>query len=124
MMSPEQSNRASGAAIGFVSAVVFFVVLTAIVRFCINVPPVDIDRGAERAKALATIRANEEKSLTTVGWADQSRGIVRLPIDQAIQQSAAAWQANGPQARADLNARADKAAAPAPVAPPKPSAFE
>jgi hypothetical protein len=124
MMSPEQSNRASGAAIGFVFAVVFFVILTAVVRFSINVPPVDVDRGAERAKALATIRANEEKSLTTLGWADQSRGIVRIPIDQAIQQAAAAWQANGAQARADLNARAEKAAAPAPAAPPKPSAFE
>ena len=122
-MSPEQSNRASGAAIGFASAVVFFVILTAIARFSINVPPIDVDRGAERAKALATIRTNEDKSLTTLGWADQSRGLVRIPIDQAIQQAAAAWQ-NPEAARADLTARAEKAAAPAPVAAPKPSAFE
>ena len=122
-MSPEQSNRASGAAIGFISAIVFFVVLTAIARFAISVPPVDADRGAERAKALATIRANEQKSLATLGWQDQSRGIVRLPIDQAIQQAAAAWQ-NPTAARADLTSRAEKAAAPAPVVAPKPSAFE
>ena len=122
-MSPEQSNRASGAALGFISAVVFFVLLTAVARFTIAVPALNVDRSGERSKALATIRANEQKGLTTLDWMDQSRGIVRIPIEQAMQQAAAAWQ-NPTAARADLNARAEKAAAPAPVTPPKPSAFE
>lgn len=123
MMNPEQANRASGAAIGFISAVIFFVLLTVAARFAITVPARNADRSAERSKALATIRANEQKALTTLDWMDQSRGIVRIPIEQAMQQAAAAWQ-NPAAARADLNARAEKASAPAPVAPAKPSAFE
>jgi hypothetical protein len=122
-MNAENANRASGAAIGFILAAVLFVVLTVAARFLITVPSVDADRSAERVKILAGIRATEEKSLTSLGWVDQSRGIVRLPIDQAIQQAAIAWQ-NPAQARDDLKARAEKAAAPAPVVPAKPSAFE
>src|SRR6476469_4881331 len=34
---------------------------------------------------LADMRAAEQKALTTYGWADQQKGIVRIPIDQAMQ---------------------------------------
>ena len=122
-MTLENSNRASGAAIAFVVATVLFVALTMGVKFCLRVPALDADRGAERSKALAELRASEEKSLNTPGWIDQQRGIVRVPIDTAILQAAQAWQ-NPAQARADLTARAEKAAAPLPVAPAKPSVFE
>jgi hypothetical protein len=33
---------------------------------------------------LKTFRAEEEKVLTTYGWVDQPKGIVRMPIDRAI----------------------------------------
>jgi hypothetical protein len=122
-MTLENSNRASGAVIAFVVAIVIFVVLAMGVKFCLRVPALDADRGAERSKALAELRDSEEKSLNTPGWIDQQRGIVRVPIDTAILQAAQAWQ-NPVQARADLTARAEKAAAPLPVAPAKPSAFE
>ena len=118
-MTLENSNRASGAAVVFVIAIVLFVALTLVVKLAVKVPAIDADRAAERSQALAEIRATEEKSLTTAGWADQSRGIVRLPIATAMQQAAQAGQ--NP---ADLISRAEKAAAPAPVAPAKPSAFE
>jgi hypothetical protein len=65
----------------------------------------------------------EETSLNSAGWVDQARGIVRLPIATAEQLAAQAWQ-NPAAARADLKARAEKAAAPLPKAPEKPSAFE
>jgi hypothetical protein len=122
-MTLENSNRASGAAVVFVIAIVLFVALTLVVKLAVKVPAIDADRAAERSQALAEIRATEEKSLTTAGWADQSRGIVRLPIATAMQQAAQAGQ-NPAAARADLISRAEKAAAPAPVAPAKPSAFE
>ena len=116
-------NRASSAATGFIVASLVFIVLFVVVKYSINVPPVDADRAAVRAKALAEIRATEEKSLNTAGWIDQSRGIVRLPIDTALQEAAQAWQ-NPAQARADLISRETNASAPAPVVPAKPSAFE
>jgi len=122
-MNLERTNRGSAAAIGFIIAAILFAALAVVVKLAVNVPAIDADASASRSKALAEIRAAEEKSLTTLGWADQSRGIVRLPIETAMSQAAQAWQ-NPAAARADLNARAEKAAAPAPIAPAKPSAFE
>jgi hypothetical protein len=116
-------NRASSAATGFIVGSLVFIALFVAVKFSLQVPSIDADRNAARAKALAEIRATEEKSLNTAGWIDQSRGIVRLPIDTAMQAAAQAWQ-NPAQARADLIARQENASKPAPVAPAKPSAFE
>ncbi len=39
----------------------------------------------ERAIILSEMRAKETAALTTYGWVDQSKGIVRIPIDRAIQ---------------------------------------
>ena len=69
------------------------------------------------------IRSNEVASLNNPGWVDKQRGIVRLPIDTALQITVEEWQ-NPAQARADLLARSKKATAPAPVAPAQPSQFE
>jgi hypothetical protein len=107
--------------INFVVAALLFAGLVAIVKFSTAVPAIDADRAAVRTKALAEIRAAEAKSLTTVGWADEARGIVRLPVETAMQIVASK---NSADTRADLIARAEKAAAPAPKVAPKPSAFE
>lgn len=107
--------------INFVVAALLFAVLVTIVKFATAVPAIDADRGAVRAKALAEIQAVEARSISTVGWADEARGIVRLPIETAMQIVAGKSPA---AVRADLIARAEKAAAPAPKVAPKPSAFE
>jgi hypothetical protein len=122
-MNTENVNRASSAATGFIIASLIFIALAVVVKFSVQLPAIDADRNAARSKALAEIRATEEKSLTTAGWIDQSRGIVRLPIDTAMQEAAQVWQ-NPAQARADLLSRQEDASKPAPVAPAKPSAFE
>jgi hypothetical protein len=116
-------NRASGAALGFVVASLIFVVLVVVLKLSVHVPAIDADASAARAKALAEIRAIENQSLNTAGWVDQSRGIVRLPIDTAMQETIQAWR-NPAQARADLTARQENASKPAPATPAKPSAFE
>jgi hypothetical protein len=122
-MNQKTHTSASGAAIAFIAASVIFAVLVVAVKLLVDVPAIDADRGAAISKALFEIRTNEVASLNNVGWADQPRGIVRLPIETAIQLTAQAWQ-NPAAARADLNARAERAAAPAPKVVPKPSAFE
>ena len=122
-MNPLQANRGSGAGIGLLLASLVFIALVFVVKFSVNVPAINADRAAERSKALAEIHAAEDAALDHAGWIDQQRGFVRLPIETAIQL--AAQNGNHPaQARADLIARAEKAAAPAPKAPEKPSAFE
>jgi hypothetical protein len=117
-MTPEQANRASGAAVGFLIAVVLFAGIAAVAKVSLCPPAIDADAAANRYKALAEIRIAEEKSLTTSGVIDGQRGIVRLPIEDAIKLAAQKWQ-NPAAARADLNARAEKAAAPV-----KPVSFE
>lgn len=122
-MSTENINRASGAATGFIIASLIFIALVVVVKFSVHVPAIDADRAAARTKALAEIRATEDKSLGTAGWIDQSRGIVRLPIETAMQATLQVWQKPA-QARADLIARQEKTSAPAPAAPAKPNPFE
>ena len=109
--------------VNFVVACLLFVALVALVKFFVTVPAVNADRAAVRARALAGIRAAEAAALATPGWIDQDRNIVRLPIETALQLAAKNAQ-NPAAARADLMARAAKAAAPAPKTAPKPSAFE
>jgi hypothetical protein len=116
-------NRASGAALGFLIAGVLFAVLAVIVKFSVTVPAIEADRDAVIAQALFQIRTNETAVFVHPGWIDQSRGIVRLPIDDAMKIAAQAWQ-NPAQARADLISRQENASKPATVAPAKPSAFE
>src|SRR6185503_14862004 len=38
---------------------------------------------------LDAVRATEDQTLTTYGWVDQQKGIVRIPIDRAIDLLAA-----------------------------------
>jgi hypothetical protein len=116
-MNPNQNtpdvNRASGAAVGFAIASVMFVVLVVIVKLSMTAPPVDAARGAIISQALYQIHTNELTQLNSPGWVDKPRGIVRLPIETAMQLAAQEWQ-NPAQARADLIARAKKTTAPAP----------
>jgi hypothetical protein len=106
-------NRTSGAAVGFAIASVMFVVLGVIVKLSLTVPPVDAARSAIISQSLYEIRTNELTQLNSPGWVDKPRGIVRLPIETAMQLAAQEWQ-NPAQARADLIARAKKSTAPAP----------
>ncbi|HUB87540.1 MAG TPA: hypothetical protein VMB22_06575, partial [Verrucomicrobiae bacterium] len=119
----ENINRASGAAIGFLIASVIFAVLVVIVKFSTNVPDIDASREAAISQALFEIHTNEAVSLNNAGWIDKSRGIVRLPIEDAMKIAAQQWQ-NPAQARADLLSREQNATKPAPVAPAKPNPFE
>jgi hypothetical protein len=116
-------NHASGAAIGFIAASLIFAVLVVVVKISLKVPAIDADRDATISQALYQIHTNEVASLNHAGWIDQQRGIVRLPIETALQKAEQAWQ-NPAQARADLIAREEKASAPAPKVAPKPSQFE
>lgn len=81
-------------------------------------------RGAERLKARKDLEAAAAKELGTPGWVDEGKGIVRIPIEQAKQLVIQQWGQNASAARSNLIARVQKATAPAPKAPEKPSQFE
>jgi hypothetical protein len=85
--------------------------------------PLGAERAAERAKALVELRASEIEALNNVAWIDQGKGLVRLPIADAMKLAEKQWQ-NPKLARATLNDRVEKAFFVPPPPPPKPSAFE
>ena len=86
-------------------------------------PPLGQERIDARKKALAEMRAAEATELTSYGWIDQGKGVVRLPIEEAMKLSLRVSQ-NPAAARSNLVARVEKATAVAPAPPPKPSAYE
>ena len=109
--------------VAFLIACFLFAVIVAAVKDSTPVPAIDADRATVRAKALAEIRAAETQALNHPGWIDENRGLVRLPIEVAMQITEREWQ-NPAAARSNLTMRVEKAAAPAPSAPAKPSPFE
>ena len=86
-------------------------------------PPLGQDRIAVRKKALADLRAAEANELENYGWVDQTKGVVRLPIADAMQLTLREWQ-NPAAARSNLISRVEKATAVPAPAPAKPSQFE
>ena len=108
---------------GFLIACLLFAAFVVKVKLSVPVLAIDADRAAVRAKALAEIRAAETQALNNPGWIDENRGLVRLPISVAMRITEREWQ-NPAAARSNLMARVEKATAPAPKVPEKPSAFE
>lgn len=39
----------------------------------------------QRKAALAELRAKEKSAATTYAWVDQSAGVVRIPVDEAVK---------------------------------------
>lgn len=86
--------------------------------------PLGEDRAAVRAKALAELRAAETEALNTTGWVDPTKGLVRLRMEDAMKWVEQEWARNPVAARSNLISRVEKATAPPPRQPEKPSAFE
>jgi hypothetical protein len=109
--------------LGFLVVCFLFAALAVKVRWSTPVPAIDADRAAVRSKALAEIRAAEAQTLNQAGWIDQSRGLVRLPIELAMQITEREWQ-NPAAARSNLTARAEKTAVPAAPAATQPGVLK
>lgn len=87
-------------------------------------PPLGEDRAAVRAKALAELRAAETEALNTTGWVDPTKGLVRLRIEDGMRWVEQEWARDPVAARSNLISRVEKATAPPPRQPEKPSQFE
>ncbi len=79
--------------------------------------PLGEDRAAVRRKALVELRASNADVLDNpnYAWQDAGKGVVRMPIKQAVELSLKLWQ-NPVSARSNLIARVEKATA---VPPPQ-----
>ena len=76
--------------------------------------PLNHERALERAKAREAVAGKAFTNLTTAGWVDQAKGIVRLPIDRAMKMTVEAYQ-NPEAAHSNLVARSKQSEKPAPV---------
>ena len=57
------------------------------------IPPEPVQQGSAAHEAtpaddLATMRVREDRILNNYGWVDQSKGVVRVPIDRAMRMVA------------------------------------
>jgi hypothetical protein len=117
------SGRGVSVTVAVVLACLIFAGLVWKMRQYTTPEPLGAARAAERAKALAELRAAETDALNNPGWIDPTKGLVRLPIAEAMELAEREWQ-NPAQARSNLIARVEKATALPPKAPEKPSQFE
>ena len=124
-MTAEPINRGTGWAYFFAIIGSFLIVgaLVLAMHHYTAPPALGENRAAVRAKALAELRAAEAEALHTTAWIDQGKGLVHLRIEDAMKLVERQWQ-NPAAARSNLIERVEKATAPPPKAPEKPSAFE
>jgi hypothetical protein len=125
-MSSEPQVERSGLAyfIAVLGAFLIVVLLVWAMQHYTQPPPVGADRAAVRAKDLAELRAAEAEALHTTAWVDPAKGIVRLRIEDAMKWVEQEWAQNPVAARSNLIGRVEKATAPPPRQPEKPSQFE
>ncbi len=77
--------------------------------------PVGQRRADERRKNMADLRQSNMDVLNNYAWMDQPKGVVRIPIEQAMELMRQEWQ-NPADGRKKLLARIEKATAVAPNA--------
>ena len=105
-------------AIAVLGALLIVAYLNHVLKTHTQAPPIDQGRAEERAKDLAEIRNTEADALNNTGWMDQSKGIVRLKIDDAMSLMVETWGKDPAAGRSNMLARVAKANPPPP--PPKP----
>ena len=109
--------------VALVGALVIMVFLVRAMQQYTRPEPVDQKRAGERRQKLQEMRAADASALSSYGWQDQSKGIIRLPIARAMELTVI--EAKDPLvARAHVLERLAKANAEEPKVPEKPSVYE
>jgi hypothetical protein len=126
-MNPQSSNCHSAERFAYAAAIIGAFLIVAVLvlelRHFTQPPPLNVNRAAERAKALAEMRAADTETLTTTDWLDKSKGLLRLRIEDSMKLVEVNWK-NPSAARANLIEREEKATYVPPPPKPKPSEFE
>lgn len=80
----------------------------------------DEERSRLRRQYAEEMQSSNRIASTTYGWIDSRRGIVRLPLEKAMEMSVSLWQ-DPASARSNLLERLAKATL---KLPPKPNIYE
>jgi len=125
-MENVNKNSCSKTTVYVIAAIATFLLMAFLVNKMVKMTapaPVGAERAAARAKDNAEIRGVGAEAAKSWGYVDQPRGIVRLPLEEAMKMTVQGYQK--PDAfRTDLMARVEKANVPAPKPPEKKSEFE
>jgi hypothetical protein len=70
----------------FAALAVFVIVGIYSSRMAYDTTGYDEDQAAARKAKLEKLQAADQKTLTTAGWVDQDKGVIRIPIDEAMTQ--------------------------------------
>ena len=109
--------------VGVLGALLIVALLVGAIYRYANPAPLGTDRAQERRKNLKEMR-EADAALNQYGWADQSKGFVRLPVSAAMELTIKDYQ-NPDAAKKDIAVRVDKAnPPPPPPAPEQPSKYE
>ena len=109
--------------VGIAGALLIVLILIAAMNSRNRAPAITAARSAERLKARQELDAAGTAMLNDYSWVDQGKGIVRIPIANAMEMLQRDWK-NPAAGRSNLLARLEKATAVPPKAPEKPSQFE
>jgi|SRR5579871_6091622 len=103
---------------------VFVVVGVYSSRMAYNTTGYDDEQADQRRATLAKLRETDQKTLTTADWIDKDKGVVRIPVEEAMTQEVPVLAAKPVTIGAPLPAAAPltPAAAPAQPATTKPAA--
>jgi hypothetical protein len=71
-------------------------------RMAHNVPDYDQEQAVQRYATLAKVRASDEQRLTTADWVDQTKNVVRIPINEAIPEEIEALKTKPVQMSNDM----------------------
>ena len=123
MKSSFDAARLTAYAVGILGTFLLVAMLVLAMRHYTQPAPVGANRVEERYKFLQDQRATDAKALSEYDWIDKDKGVVRLPVQRALELALQEWQ-NPAVARSNLISRVDKATAAAPKAPEKPSIYE
>src|SRR5438128_10774812 len=115
--------RFTAYAVGIFGTFLIVAMLVLAMRHYTRPAPVGANRVEERYKFLQDQRAADAKALNEYDWIDKDKGIVRLPVQRAVELTLQEWQ-NPAAARSNLISRVEKATAVPPKAPEKPSIYE
>jgi hypothetical protein len=87
MATRQEANAPLLAVIGIVSALLLIVIVIGIQAWFMSEQSAEIERkfGDAQATSLVNLKTEQQHNLETGRWVDRKKGIVQIPIEQAME---------------------------------------
>ena len=90
-MRYDDPNVAMSAIIGIISAILLFVIIVVLQAFFFRAEQAELEKKVytQPYQALQQLDANQREMLTSYSWVSEGDGVVRIPIERAMELVAA-----------------------------------